>query len=230
VGVGFPRRVFVRGRGLDSQWEGDLKVGGRADSPIITGELSVVRGNLELLDKRFNLAKSSIQFFGSQPPSPKLNITAETNAGEILARLRITGDVSSPEISFESEPPLPEDEILSHVLFGRSMGDLTPLQSLRIANALRILSGKGPTTDIMGRMRNILGLDYLDIKQQNEEGATVGVGRYLAEGVYLNAEQSISGEGGTASLEVEVTPNITIESEVGTDSEAGIGVNWRFDY
>ena len=35
-----PRKVFVRGRGLDSEWAGHLEITGTADDPRIAGQLS----------------------------------------------------------------------------------------------------------------------------------------------------------------------------------------------
>jgi autotransporter translocation and assembly factor TamB len=38
VTVAMPKRVFVRGRGLDSEWSGDLRVTGSLDAPVVEGE------------------------------------------------------------------------------------------------------------------------------------------------------------------------------------------------
>ena len=37
-------------------------------------------------------------------------------------------------------------------------------------------------------------------------------------------------ESGAVSVEVQVTPNITVDSRVGTDNKQGVGVNWKWDY
>jgi translocation and assembly module TamB len=46
-----------------------------------------------------------------------------------------TGRVSDLAIGFSSNPSLPEDEVMSCLLFNRSMGELTPLQLARLAGA-----------------------------------------------------------------------------------------------
>ena len=35
---------------------------------------------------------------------------------------------------------------------------------------------------------------------------------------------------GAASLQIEVTPNIDVETEIGQDAQAGAGVTWSWDY
>lgn len=36
--------------------------------------------------------------------------------------------------------------------------------------------------------------------------------------------------GSTFSVEVELTPSITVESETGSDSQGGIGIHGKWDY
>ncbi|MDP1671462.1 MAG: translocation/assembly module TamB domain-containing protein, partial [Alphaproteobacteria bacterium] len=88
----------------------------------------------------------------------------------------------------------------------------------------------GPGFDPAGTVRNLLGLDDFSINGsgENGEGATVGVGKYIGDKIYLEVE---SGAGsGKASVEVEVTPNISVESVTGATGENSVGVNWKHDY
>jgi translocation and assembly module TamB len=64
-----PGRALVRGRGLESEWQGDLTVRGKAGQPELTGRLSLVRGRFDLLAKRFDLTRGFISFSGSTPPA-----------------------------------------------------------------------------------------------------------------------------------------------------------------
>jgi len=58
----------------------------------------------------------------------------------------------------------------------------------------------------------------------------VEAGRYIAEGVYLGVEQSLDSEASHATIEIEVTPNITLESDIGADSKSRVGINMEWDY
>lgn len=49
------------------------------------------------------------------------------------------------------------------------------------------------------------------------------MGKYLSDRVYLEAEQGLDNQSSKASVSVEVTPKITFESEIGANSEGGIG-------
>jgi translocation and assembly module TamB len=130
-----------------------------------------------------------------------------------------------------SDPPLPPDEILSRLLFGRSASNITPLQALQLADSINTLA-RGGGLDLLARTRQVLGLDQLTLKQSGttQEKTALSAGKYLSEEVYLEVQQGISPETGKASLKWEITPNISVQTEVGVNAEAGVGVNWRWDY
>lgn len=158
---------------------------------------------------------------------------AEAKAPTLTARLHLAGPASSPTISLSSEPPLPQEEILSHLLFGRRSTAITPLGAAQLAYAANALvGGSGP--DLMGRLRRLLRIDQLQVKQRetpegNQEAAVVA-GKYILDGVYLEVEKGTEATKDKASLQVEVAPNVTVGTEVGVDSQGGVNLNWRWDY
>jgi translocation and assembly module TamB len=228
-----PGRVFVRGRGLDSEWKGNLKIKGSTRKPSIIGVLSVIRGYCDLFGKRFDVKKGDLNFDGNVPPSPNFDISAENRGKDITAFIRITGTPSSPTLDLESDPELPSDEILARVLFGRSVAEVSPVQALMLADAVATLAGGGTgALDLMGRARRLLNVDQLDIKQaeQGKETPSVGMGKYINENVYVEIEQGTGADSGQVSVEVELTPNITVESQAGADAQGGAGINLKWDY
>jgi translocation and assembly module TamB len=228
-----PGRIFIRGRGLESEWRGTLRIRGPAEQPLITGTLTLVRGRFDFPGKEFTLTRGNISFDGAVPPVPKLDMEAEAKAPKLIARLHLVGPFSSPAITLSSEPPLPQEEILSQLLFGRSSTAVTPLEAAQLAYAANTLVGGG-APDFMGRLRRILRIDQLQIKQrETPEGtqeAAVVAGKYILDGVYLEVEKGTEATKDKASLQVEVAPNITVGTEVGVDSQGGVSLNWRRDY
>jgi autotransporter translocation and assembly factor TamB len=223
-------RTFVRGRGLDSEWEGEVRLSGKASQPSITGTVSLVRGRAAFLGKDFSLRRGTITLNGDFPPSPFIDVTAEAEANEITARLDVIGMPSSLEFKLGSSPPLPADEILSRLLFGSSARNISPMQAIQLADALNNLRGGG--MDLMGRSRKFLGVDRLSVKKTGEElgDTALSAGKYISEDVYIEVEKGISPESGKASVKWDVTPHITVDSEAGLDAQAGLGVQWKWDY
>jgi translocation and assembly module TamB len=225
-----PGRAFVRGRGLDSEWQGEIRVKGEVKAPVVTGALSVVRGSFDFLGKRFELKRGLLSLDGLAPPSPRLDVLAEASGKDMISYLQLSGPVKSPEMKLSSDPPLPSDEILARLLFGRTVSHITPVQALQLAHAVKVLAGGG--IDFMGRTRRWLGVDQLEVEQAEGGvgGGTIRAGKYLRENVYLEVERGIGAEGSKASVEWEVTPNVTVETDAGADAEGGVGVRWEWDY
>jgi translocation and assembly module TamB len=229
LAVSSPGRVIVHGHNLNSEWKGDIRISGTTDKPTIVGALTLVRGQYTFLDKPFRLLEGAIQFYGSSPPRPTLRVVGESKAKDITARLLLTGPVSAPKVELESEPPLPSDEILSRILFGRSLSTVTPLQAGKLALAMRSLSGKGDTLDFLDRARKRLGIDQLELRDV-QDGTALGIGKYLTEEVYVDVEKGLGNEPGKVSVQVELTPSIRLETEAGTDASKGIQLEWKYDY
>jgi translocation and assembly module TamB len=228
VVVNLPGRVFVRGRGLESEWEGRIEAKGSASDPRLTGTLQIRRGAFDLLDRRFNLRRGVITFTGSSPPNPTIDIEAVAQATDITAIVRISGDASAPIITLESEPPLPEDEVLSRLMFNRAASSITPLQAVQLAAAVNRLRGGGP--GVLDRLRGALGVDTLDVDGGGDTGTTLRAGRYIADGIYVEGETGTANQSSRARVAVEILPNLSLQADTGADASSGVGFKWQFDY
>lgn len=231
IKINAPNQVFVRGWGLDAEFGGDIEISGFADAPQFNGALSSKRGRYEEFGKRFTLARGDLRFQGEIPPSPYLDIEATTKAGDTTASVLLTGSVKSPKIGFSSTPPLPEDEVLSLILFGKGTATITPFQAVQLAQTVQRFSGKGGGGfDPLGLIRSATGIDDISIDTDEAGETNVGVGKYLTDDVYLEFEKGKAENSGAANIQIEVTPNVNIESKIGQDAQGGGGIFWKRDY
>lgn len=161
VDVDMPGQVFVRGRGLDSEWRGNLSIAGTTAQPAITGTLDVVRGTYDFLGKSAVLNRGTIRFQGGKRIDPDIDIEAQASSTDVVAIIDITGTATQPTIKLSSQPALPQDDILARVLFGTSISQVTAAQGIEIAQAAATLAtGGGP--GVFDRVRQTLGLDRLN--------------------------------------------------------------------
>jgi translocation and assembly module TamB len=230
VVVEVPGRVFVRGRGLESEWEGRLEAKGSASDPRLSGNLQIRRGYFDLLDRRFDLRRGVITFAGESPPNPQIDIEAVAQAVDITAIVRIGGDATKPTLALDSEPTLPQDEVLSRLLFNRAASGITPVQAIQLAAAVNRLRGGGP--GVLDRLRGALGVDTLDVGGGDEgaAGTTVRAGKYVANGVYVEGETGTADQSSRARVEVEILPNLSLQADTGADANSGVGFKWQYDY
>jgi translocation and assembly module TamB len=134
-------RVAVRGMGLDSEWGADIQLRGTTVAPQITGTAEVVRGAYEFAGKRFDLSRGRIRFTGTVPIDPQLDIVATGDANGVNASITITGTAAHTSIAFSSTPSLPEEELLSRLLFGTSITQISAPEAVQLAAALASLRG-----------------------------------------------------------------------------------------
>src|SRR5690606_40372707 len=112
---------------------------------------------------------------------PDLNFVATSEANDINIVITVRGRVSDLEVGFSSDPTLPEDEVLSQLIFNRSIDELSPLQLAQLALAASELAGGGSNTSLLGSLRNATGLDELDVVTDSEGNLGVRAGRYIQE-------------------------------------------------
>ena len=229
VAVEMPGRIFVRGRGLESEWAGAVLVKGTAAAPLVTGRIEVRRGFLNLLDRRFDLERGAISLDGAMPPDPELDVKAAFAANSLVGILQVTGRASDPKLELTSDPVRPQDEIMAEILFGRDASKISAVQGLQLAAALNSLRGGG-SGGILDKLRKGLGVDTLDFGGDNAEDASVKAGKYISDDVFLQVERGVAPGSGKATVEVEVVPNVSVQTEVTEDSQTGFGVQWKYDY
>jgi translocation and assembly module TamB len=226
--VDLPGQVFVRGRGIDSEWTGRLHAEGTTSKPRVTGNLQIKRGGFELLGQRFDLRSGTIEFTGATPPNPAIDVQAVTQAEDITAVVRVDGAATSPQFHLDSEPSMPEDEIVSRILFKRAASRLGPGDAIRLAAAVNTLRGGG--LGVLGQARQALGLDTLGVSGEGLEDGRVSAGKYLNDNVYLEVGKGAASDSEDVRLEVEIMPNLSLDAGTGANAESGIGLKWRFDY
>lgn len=221
-----PARVFVRGRGLDAEIGGSFRLTGTTQNVISSGALNLVRGRLDILDKRFDLDEGSVQLQGDFNPFVRFVATTDTDLG--TASVVIEGPASEPEVRFESSPQAPEEEVLSQIFFGRDLTQLSAFQALQLANAVATLAGRGGE-GIVSRLRRGFGLDDLDITTNDEGETEVRVGKYLTDNVYTDV--TVGPENATdLSINLDLTPSLTARGTVGSDENTSLGIYFEKDY
>jgi translocation and assembly module TamB len=118
------------GRGLEAELRGRLELTGTLAEPQVSGDLRTQRGTFDILGKRLELTRGILRFDrGGVVPS--LDVLASTRAGSYTVSIGLTGPANAPEVALSSSPDLPQDEVLSRLLFDRRPAASRPSRSSR---------------------------------------------------------------------------------------------------
>jgi translocation and assembly module TamB len=250
VSAGGP--IFVRGRGMDAVMGGLIRLSGTTAEPLIGGRFTLVRGDYSLGGQTLAFDSGSVTFDGNglrNRLDPRLAFEAHTESAGVTATLNVTGYASQPKIALSSSPPLPQDEIVAHLLFRQSVKQLSPLQLASIAQALAAMGGVGGGFNPLTSVRRTLGLDRLAVGSAQAAGSgqsqtTVEAGRYVADGVYVGVKQNLSG-GTQTQVQVDITRRLKAQATIATgtaaaaapppgtlaqDTGSSIGLSYQFEY
>ena len=230
IAISVPARAFVRGHGLDSEWQGEIFIKGDTENPLITGKLSIVRGSIDFAGRRFNLSKGLILFDRLDTLVPSIDIRAETSTNGITAIIRLYGALTAPLIEISSTPSLPQNEIISQVLFSKRSSEITALQALQLRRTISSLSGGHDAFDFLEQTRVIMGLDRLELEQTSADDASLSAGKYIGGDIYFKVNKKLGGSGGGISAEKQLTPRISVESGIDADGSSGFQIKWKWDY
>lgn len=226
VTISAPSRIFVRGRGLDAELGGALRVTGTSANVVPIGEFGLIRGRLDVLAKRFTLTEGQIALQGAL--MPWILFQATTDQDEYAITLSLEGEATAPELKITSNPELPEEEVLARLLFDKGLTNLSALQAVQLASAVATLAGKGGA-GLVSKLRQGTGLDDLDVGTDEDGNATVRAGKYISERVYTDV--AIDSQGKTEiNLNLDVTKSVTARGTVGSDGSGGIGLFLERDY
>ena len=227
-----PGGLSVTGLGLNSEWSARVTLAGTPTNPAITGRATLVRGDVEFAGREFDLERGVIRFDGEVPANPALDIEANADTQGLNASIRVTGVAQKPEISFTSTPALPQDELLSRLLFGTSITNLSAPEALQLAAAVAALQDGGNGLNPINAVRRAAGLDRLRIlpaDPQTGQNTSIAAGKYVTRRLY--AEIITDGAGYSATrVEFQVTRWLSLLSSISTLGRQSANVRVSRDY
>lgn len=220
--------IFVRGFGVDSEFGGSLRVTNTVSNPQAVGAFTMRRGRIEVLGRRFELTSGRLTFAGDL--TPVVDFTATTRTSDAVVEVRVIGPADDPTISFTSNPDLPEEEILSRLLFDRNVSSLSALQVAQLLDAAAQFSGGSSGQGFFSRIRNAIGVDDLDIRQNASGGTTVGLGKRINENLTVGVEAGTKSENERVRIDLDITPNLKATGSAGTGGSGSLGLTYEREY
>lgn len=216
--IAVPGQIRVRGRGLDAQLGGELKLTGTLAKPKPVGTFSLIQGQLKLLTSDLDITRANLTFAGDL--SPELDFLATAEAGGASVSVAILGNPADPQFVFRSSPDLPQDEILSRLLFGAPSGQLSPTQALTLAQAAAIYSGGN---DALEGLRRSLGLGT---SSSSNDPLNELLGNRVSLGVHTGATPGQTGVG----MSIKIYKQLKAKGAIDAKGGASVGLGTEYEW
>lgn len=231
INVTAPENVIVRGKDLTSEWKGNLGIKGPATNLLFLGNFKVISGQYLFNGKDFAINQGTFSLNGAldNKSTTTLYVIASKDLGKVKVEVIVKGPVTNPEISFRSNPPLPQREILSWILFNRGTSEISPFQGTQITESITNLKNNHKGPDVLTKIRNSLGIDRFDISRDENNGNAVSiqVGKYISQNVFVSVNKSTVNR---IAVEAALMRNIKLQAQVGDDSQGQLLLKWKHDY
>ncbi len=218
-------RLFVRGRGLDAELGGELRLLGSTANVRPSGAFDLVQGRFELLGKRLDLEEVRLELQGEL--IPYLSLRAVNVKGAVTTTVIIDGPAIDPDFRFSASPEMPEEEILAQLLFDQNLAGLSPLQAVQLAGAIATLAGKGD--GLQANIRKRLALDNLDLQTTEEGTAALTAGKYVSKNTYTELSVESAGKQ-KIDFSYDLNSKIKLRAGVSSTGSVGAGIEFETNY
>ena len=209
----------LRGRGIDTRLEGELKLTTPGGKLALNGSVRAVDGTYNAYGQKLTIDRGIITFNGT-PENPRLDIEATRPNTDVRVGVAITGTALTPRVRLFSEPELSDIDKLSWMLLGRASDGLGKSDTALLQRAaLALLAGEGGGADPL----KVLGIDDLSVSQ-NTSGANdvretvVSLGKQLSRRWYVGYERSLNATSGNWQLIYRIAQRFTLRAQSGLDN------------
>jgi translocation and assembly module TamB len=194
--------------------------------------VELIRGTLGFASRNFELTDGRVSFTGGQTIDPIVDVTGTDDIEDVTVSVHVAGRAYNPQVTFSSTPGLPQDEILSRILFGSSVTDISAIQAVQLAGSLNTLRGTGGGLNPMGKLRSATGISRLRILSPDAttgRGTALAAGQYITKNIYI--ELVTDARGFTATqLEISLNKWLSLLSQAGGSGTSSVNLRARKNY
>jgi autotransporter translocation and assembly factor TamB len=208
-----------------------LRLTGDNDFPILIGVVESNDGTVNFSDKTFNLIRAKLIFKNKFLIDPLVDIQSEAFFSNYRIRFNVKGKSSKLKPEFHSSPPLPPQDILALISLGEFFKRPTSTEMSSQISATSLGTTK-LTEQIEKRLKNILGIDFLQVAPMLngttiEGESRVSVGKSIAKDFLIVYSTNISStRQEILYLQYQISPAISL---IGMKNEEGrFSIDIRF--
>src|ERR1035437_6733084 len=121
----------------------DLRLRGTLASPSLLGRISITEGSAILAGTRYELQHGDIYFTNPVRIQPNIDLNATARVEDYDITLGLRGTPEKLEVTYRSDPPLPEADVVALLALGRTENQE------RLYTQQQEAAGANPTTDAL---------------------------------------------------------------------------------
>jgi translocation and assembly module TamB len=198
----------------------------------LTGEVNTVRGNYQFQGRRFEILRDGrIRFAGTEElESRDRPARARRVISGVETFVRVQGTLTVPELTFSSNPPMDQADILSLIVFNAPINELGEGQQISLAERAGALAGGYLASGLARSIGDALKLDEFEIQAQGERGLgpSLAIGEQIGGHTYFRIRQGFGAEQATEFiLEYQIADYLRLQGAVAENAGGTQRVSFR---
>ncbi|MBW4053193.1 MAG: hypothetical protein HIU85_17380 [Proteobacteria bacterium] len=212
--------VNIDTMGLTGQLAGKITVRSGYDAITrATGELSVQKGQYAAYARKLEIQRGRLIFTGGPVENPGIEIRAIKRYPDVTAGINVRGTLQQPQMSFFSDPSLPQSQIVSLILAGGGGGGLQMMQAASTpqnqqATAANELLAQGGAI-LAQELGSRIGLPDISLETDLNNETSLVLGKYLSPRLYVSYGVGITQQLNAIRLRYSLGDHWTIRTEAG---------------
>ncbi len=201
-------RVTIDTMGLTGRLTGSIAIRSGYDAITRgTGELSVAGGSYTAYARKLDIQRGRLIFTGGPIDNPGIDLRAAKVFPDVTAGVNVRGTLLQPRMSFFSDPPLTQSQIVSLILAG---GSLETAQkgagNAALGQAAALLASQ---------VGSHVGIQDVSLESDVTNETSLVLGRYLSPRLYVSYGISLTEQLNTLKLRYTLGDHWTLKTEVG---------------
>ncbi len=211
-------KVSVKAYGLSATITGTVRTRMQPrESAIGTGEFEVKEGEYNAYGRELEIERGRLLFTGGPVTDPGVDLRATRELPGYKVGVIARGPLRRPQLTLFSEPSLPQAQIASMLIVGRSS-----IQGDPGAPDDGVSGTEQGGAILAGQLGKYVGLDDVGLTQDADAGSQLVLGKYLSPRLYVSYGISLVDEINTLKLRYTIGDRWVISAESGQESAGDI--------
>ena len=214
--------VKLNAYGLKGLLQGTVTVSAHNDDQVVgTGELEVKDGHYLAYARDMDIERGRLIFRGGAVDDAGIDVRASRKLPGYTAGVNVRGTLQTPQISFFSDPPLPQSQIASLLIVGQ-----TPDALQNGGGAGSLLAAQGGAL-LVGDYTHYLGIDQMTVEADSNNGTALVLGKFLTPRLYVSYGISLAQAINTLKLRYTIGDNWVVNTESGLNHSADVQYSFQ---
>jgi translocation and assembly module TamB len=177
--------------------DADLRLQGTMAKPVLLGRADVTEGEVYLNGTKYRMERGDVNFVSPVTTKPVLDLQASTHIRDYDITVNLNGELDKLKLTYHSEPPLPEADIISLLALGQTQQQSAQMQqsgqSPFAQQASSAILAEALNSAISNRARSLFGISHIRVDPQG-----------------MNTETSPTTSAPAVTIEQQVKDNLTL--------------------